>query len=412
MIIHIYDKNLNKIDLLTEYEYCSVEVNVRDIGSFEIQMHMSERYKYLFGKQQYYFMFDFEQFGKITYIGISDEDGETIKIKGVLAKYILQERVVYKTLKFTGRTYEFAGKLISRELIETNDYRRKIENLKIVYIGEDRLKQNTAHITTQVTGGTIWDAITEYLEQDKLCIDLVPVCEDEINITGFELRIWFGNDRTRENNGVHKPVVFSKKYGNVKSATYTKDNSGYRNMVYIAGEGEDADRVWKVIPRTESDRLESGWNLEELWVDARDLQRKQEQDDGTEKDLTEDEYNALLQQRAIEKLKENDKTEEYEATLVERAEQSEFSIGDYVTFYDEELNVEVDAQIMGVTKSVQDNRVIYDYSFLYGGKFKNINNQLYNLKTQLESMSVNVLYKGEKVNVNEMTEDDLDEICV
>ena len=55
---------------------------------------------------------------------------------------------------------------------------------------------------------------------------------------------------------------------------------------------------------------------------------------------------------------------------------------------------------------------IYDYSFLYGSKFNSINNQLYNLKTRLESMSVNVLYKGEKVNVNEMTEDDLDEICV
>ena len=43
MIIHIYDKNLNKIDLLTEYEYCSVEVNVRDIGSFEIDLTKEQK---------------------------------------------------------------------------------------------------------------------------------------------------------------------------------------------------------------------------------------------------------------------------------------------------------------------------------------------------------------------------------
>ena len=94
------------------------------------------------------------------------------------------------------------------------------------------------------------------------------------------------------------------------------------------------------------------------------------------KQLTDTEYEELIKQRANEKAKDNDLSEEYTATVTDITKQytykKDYNIGDFVTIADEELGMEIDAQITNVIITRQDDRNIVDIEFTYGSRIKDI----------------------------------------
>lgn len=400
-MIMILDDTMRIVDILRKYEYSKYEFKAREIGTFTINAMFDKENLYLMDKtKNYYVILDDDVFGVIESVK-RESDSETSKvfaIKGSLALKLLEYRVIKGQVTFKGKSYKYIEELVKQNLIMSDDSNRNIA-LAVEFEDEERLKQVCSIIDKQVTGGSLWDEISEVAEADKLRIILRPNVvvvntEHPKNIDGWTLIIGAGEDRTRHraNNAVSS-VMFSQSLSNIANTDYIVDRSKLRNTVYIAGEGEGTDRKWYNIDVNSDVTFgeRKGWNRRELWVDARDVQS--EQDNVT---LTDAEYEELMKQRADEKAKDNDLSEEYTATVTDITKQytykKDYNIGDFVTIADEELGMEFDAQITNVIVTRQDDREIIDLEFTYGLRIKDVIERSETAIKKVEENNVNVKY--------------------
>lgn len=400
-MIMILDDTMRIVDILRKYEYSQYEYKAREIGKFTINAMLDKENLYLLNRtKNYYVLLDHDVFGVIESVK-RESDSETSRafsIKGSLALKLLEYRVIKGQVTFKGKSYKYIEELVKQNLIMSDDSNRNVA-LKVEFEDEERLKQVCSTIDKQVTGGSLWDEISEVVEADKLRIALRPNVtvtntEHPQNIDGWTLIIGAGEDRTRHraNNAVSS-VIFSQSLSNIANTDYTVDRSKLRNTVYIAGEGEGTDRKWYNIDVnsdvTFGERI--GWNRRELWVDARDIQSEQDS-----KKLTDAEYEELMKQRADEKAKDNDLSEEYTATVTDITKQytykTDYNIGDFVTVADEELGMEIDAQITNVAVTRQDDREIIDLEFTYGSRIKDVIDKSEIAIKKVEENNVNVKY--------------------
>lgn len=400
-MIMILDDTMRIVDILRKYEYSQYEFKAREIGTFTINAMLDKENLYLMDKtKNYYVILDDDVFGVIESVK-RESDSETSKvfvIKGSLALKLLDYRVIKGQVTFKGKSYKYIEELVKQNLIMSDDSNRNIA-LAVEFEDEERLKQVCSIIDKQVTGGSLWDEISEVAEADKLRIILRPNViavntEHHQNIDGWTLIIGAGEDRTRHraNNAVSS-VMLSQSLSNIANTDYIVDRSKLRNTVYIAGEGEGTDRKWYNIDVNSDVTFgeRKGWNRRELWVDARDVQS--EQDNVT---LTDAEYEELMKQRADEKAKDNDLSEEYTATVTDITKQytykKDYNIGDFVTIADEELGMEFDAQITNVIVTRQDDREIIDLEFTYGLRIKDVIERSEAAIKKVEENNVNVKY--------------------
>lgn len=406
-MITILDDTMRIVDVFRKYEYSQYQYKAREIGTFQINAMLDKENLYLMDKtKNFYVLFDDDVFGVIESVK-RESDSETSKvfvIKGSLALKLLEYRVIKGQVTFKGKSYKYIEELVKQNLIMSDDSNRNIA-LSVEFEDEERLKQVCSIIDKQVTGGSLWDEISEVAEADKLRIVLKPNVvvinrENPYNIDGWTLIIGAGEDRTRHRgNKVVSPVVFSQSLSNIANTDYIVDRSKLKNTVYIAGEGEGTDRKWYNIDVNSDVTFgeRKGWNRKELWVDARDIQSEQDN-----KKLTDAEYEELMKQRADEKAKDNDLSEEYTATVTDITKQytykKDYNIGDFVTIADEELGMEFDAQITNVIVTRQDDREIIDLEFTYGLRIKDIVDESKVAMKKIEQTEVNVKYIENSLN--------------
>lgn len=400
-MITILDDTMCIVDILRKYEYSQYQYKAREIGTFQINAMLDKENLYLMDKtKNFYVLFDNDVFGVIESVK-RESDSETSRvftIKGSLALKLLEYRVVKGQLTFKGKSYKYIEELIKQNLIMSDDENRNIA-LAVEFENEERLKQICSTVDKQVTGGSLWDEISEVAEADKLRIALRPNVvvintEHPQNIDGWTLIIGAGEDRTRHRtNKAVSSVVFSQSLSNIANTDYTVDRSKLRNTVYIAGEGEGTDRKWYNIDVNSDVTFgeRKGWNRKELWVDARDIQSEQDN-----KKLTDAEYEELMKQRADEKAKDNDLSEEYTATVTDITKQytykKDYNIGDFVTVADEELGMEINAQITNVTVTRQNDRDIVDIEFTYGSRIQDVTDIIQEVINKVQNNSTTVKY--------------------
>lgn len=125
----------------------------------------------------------------------------------------------------------------------------------------------------QERGGIIkYDArfqyISEILEELSLASGLGwEIVLDPTN-KRFIFKIIEGVDRSF-GNGVNPPVTFSPKFGNVKLISYLDSSINSKNVAYVAGQGEGADRIVQKVAKDGG--TYTGMARREYFIDARDL---------------------------------------------------------------------------------------------------------------------------------------------
>lgn len=372
-MIKILNDDFKVIDILRKYTFAQYEECFREIGSFKINAQITETNLFLLEKKKFYVLFDNDIFGEITKVE-KDSDGEyekTILIEGKMSLILLTRRVINSIIKFKGKTYQLVNELIVQNLTNDETSKRYV-NIDLKYDNEEYLQTISSEVNKQLTGGYVWDNIYDLLEQDKMGIIFNPIVEPtktindiETNITSWEMKISAGVDRRKGNIYNNEAVVFSQSLSNIQRTAYNYETGDYKNVAYVAGEGEGTSRKWYEIYVSDEEKEQKGWKRKELWIDARDIQSE----DG-EKQLTDEEYETLIKQRANEKFPENSEIESYTATIVESNKQfiygKDYFLGDLVTVIDNELGIEIDAQVTKVTISEQGNRKITDTEFTYG----------------------------------------------
>lgn len=372
-MIEILNENFLKIDILRKYTFAQYTNKFREVGTFKINARLVEENLYLLAKQDMYVLFDGRILGKIEDVKKeSDSEFEqTIELSGRLANVLFTKRVVAGTIKFKGNTAQLIKSVIENEITKDKNSNRYID-IDIKYDNESYLNSICSKVEKEITGGYIWDSIQPVMEQDSLGIYFLPIVSTkhknseglDTNISSWELYISAGKNRTKKNRKNETPVVFSQSLSNIARTDYEYNTESYCNVAYVAGEGEGTERKWYEIKRTSEE--EKGWKRNELWVDARDIQSVDEE--GNE--ITKQEYEELIKQRSSEKFTEASKEESYEATITEANKQykygTDYVLGDLVTIVDNELKIEIDAQITEVTRTIEGVREIVDIAFTYG----------------------------------------------
>lgn len=400
-MIDILDANFHIVDILRKYDFAQFEIKAREIGEFQIKVPIEDDVLYLLDKtKQYYVLFNEKYFGKITSVK-RDSDSEyerTIEIKGLMSMALLNQRVIKGTLNFKGKTYQYVRELIYQNITKDVGTERYVD-IGISYENETHLSQICSQIEKQVTGGYVFDEVQTVLEQDSLGIIFNPVVQtasisdNEVSVEEWEMKITHGIDRRMGNTDGNEAIVFSQSLSNINRTTYERNTEKYKSVAYVAGEGEEQDRKWFEVYHSSGDDAKIGWNRNELWVDARDIQSEQ---DGEE--LTEDEYEQQIVNRANEKFADNDTEESYECTVVQDDRryifEEDYDICDWCTVEDDELGITVDAQITGVTISSDggESGDIIDIELTYGKTKVDPINKISKQSQQVENNSNNIKY--------------------
>lgn len=379
-VITVFNKYFERIDILRKYTFMQYTDKFNGVGEFKINAILCDENLYLFDKNEVFFVaFDRAIMGRIDKV-VKDSDSEferTIEITGRMIKYKLQTSVVYKQQIYSGRTAEVVKQLVKNNMCVGSVGDKRYINFEF-NIPSDRLSEMTQINNGQWTGGSVYDAVQPLLQQDKMGFDILPVITERYemgvqapitNIEKWYFNIRFGEDRTKNNQSGNKPIEFSHSLSNLIRSTYEKDMKDYCNVTYVAGEGEGNDRTWievyqDGIKGTDYEWNAVGWLRDELFVDARDLQKTTDN-----KSYTDAEYKEILTQRGKEKLKEHIVFVSYDSTVTNENEKykygRDFYNGDFVTVVDNELGITVDAQITEVTKSREGSREILDITFGY-----------------------------------------------
>ena len=153
--------------------------------------------------------------------------------------------------------------------------------------------------------------------------------------------VYRGTDRSGT-QGFANRVTFSESYNNLNNAVYRETDLLYRNVAYVGGEGQGADRT--IVQIGEG----SGLDLREIFVDAKDI-RKEE--------LTDVEYAAALRTRGEEKLTEAVVSDSFECDTgadVNFRYQSHYELGDLVM-------VKKKAWGIATCKRITEVREVYEY---------------------------------------------------
>lgn len=348
MRMEIINHKFERLGVINKFDMIQYNPKYSGIGSFELSCALNEENKSLIVEDNILWIED-KYAGVIQYIDKSSDN--EIKAKGKLLSVVLNWRTVIKT-------YE-ANKLttgIFEELVRLNfmaDGERKIEGFTFI----NNVTDNTA-IRYQVTGKSLSDIFQPLSETYDIGYEVYLNMEEK----AFEFTLFRGKDLTIGNKDGNKPVIFGTDFNNILKSEYVSDNNNYRNVAYVAGEGEGENRVVVEVKQTES----AGFFRREIVVDARDIQKA-----NSISRMTDEEYNELLQQRGKEKLSEFRKVESYDAELMSDARTGfvygkDYFLGDTVSVVDKNLGVILSAKITEVTVTFAEDGYTVEPTFGFG----------------------------------------------
>ena len=284
MEMYVLNKSFEKIALIDAYESLLWTDRYNKPGEFEIYTPVADfalQYpvadNYLQIKESEHTMVIED-----TTIESNVETGNHIKITGRSLESILDRRIVWAQTDISGNLQNGIKRLLNENIINPTIADRRIPN----FIFEDSDDPEITKLTmeNQYTGDNLLDVIQTLCETNEIGYRIL--LSDEGN---FVFKLYKGIDRSYRQETLPF-VVFKPSFENIINSNYAELNSEAKTITLVAGEGEGASRKTRVVGTG------SGLLRKELYTDARDIQSD---------DLTPAQYNAKLDQRGTEKLKEN-----------------------------------------------------------------------------------------------------------
>lgn len=268
--------------------------------------------------------------------GVIEEINATkdkVKLIGFTLGFWLTNRVTVPPLNTDYDTYYDTAENIMKQLVIKNainpqDFNRKIENLiSGPYQARGELLRfqsrykNLADELESISNlsGLGWDIYLDYTNKK------------------FVFEVFEATNRTAQ-QALVPPVIFSIEYDNIKSREYITSTTEFKNMAYIAGQGEGADRQIEYI----NNNLK-GLDRRELFIDARDI-----------------EENESLVDRGLMKLSEFKTIDNLECEVVANGYREEWELGDKVTVIDREFGYLENSTVLEVTETYEDGEIVIE----------------------------------------------------
>lgn len=255
----------------------------------------------------------------------TDEDGETTYTAyGFELKGILSYRIVWETYNHNLPAADWINGIVQentrgkRRLFTTHSVPAIVcPNLdkQVSYKGLDKAVQDAC-----AAQNTIFGLLLGY---DVTC----DVSE------GFTFSLLEGADRTFESGN---PYLISRDMNNVSNLSFAESSKSTINVVKCGGEDSGTDRKFVTVG---DDSLE-GLCRKEAFNDAREIQSRYKDSDGTEQTLSDEAYSALLTQEAETSLVKDSISVDAESVV--DSEQALLLLGAKITLMDKDFKVRTD----------------------------------------------------------------------
>jgi hypothetical protein len=317
----ILNADFKELGALDDFSSLIWDRKYYETGNFEL--HCSPKYFPLFMGAEYIWSAGLVETGIIQDVSYDKENHDTI-VKGHFLEDILSGRLITDIVTGTKTPEVWAREWITNYCITPADDKRKIAKLSL-----GAMHNLGTPVPVQTRGDDLPSKIRE-IATPQACG--FRILYDYLHDQMYA-EIWQGLDRT-ENQTVHSLAVFSDDEETSSLSTYTRSAGDYRNFAYVAGEGEDADRIIVTVDQT------NGSPRKELWVDARDLQREDNDTDAT--------YKAKLIQRGKEKLAQYPIAESADFSVLTSNSliyREDYDLGDLGTVIDKETGIKYTARV-------------------------------------------------------------------
>lgn len=379
--LRIIDLNFNLIDEITKYQSLQLTRKHHDIGDVELKIN-----RYVKGASELTkdrIIFPLNQLHKVYQIKHReielDENGKETEnwiIKAKSLKSWLTQRLILPPDGKSNDVINDNAETVMKHYVDVCavnpvDAKRKIPSLVIAA----DLKRG--------------DKISRSARFDVLSDEMITI--SQLSGLGWNISVDIKNKRFvfEVVEGVNRvatqrdnpPVIFSPEFNSLKSMGYTESYLDYKNMAYIAGQGEGVDRRVITIGDTAT-----GLDRYELFVDARDVGETNTDDEGNETPRSQQEIETDLTDRGNEKLSEHSQEIYMEGQILTKSPfiyERDWDLGDITTQQNKNWGITMDTRITEVKEIYEAGNpkrieVVFDkdkptFMKLIKRQFKNMN---------------------------------------
>lgn len=386
--LRIIDLNFNLIDEITKYESLQLTRKWHEIGEIELKIN-----RYIRGASELIkdrIIFPNNQLHKVYQIKHReielDENGKETEnwiIKAKPLKSWLSQRLILPPSDKSNDEIKANAETVIKHYVNVCavnplDPNRKILNLVIAtnYNRGDEISRSARF-------DTLSDELTTISQLSGLGWNISVDLQNKQFI--FDVDKGMNLVATQSDN---PPVIFSPEFNSLKSMGYTESYLDYKNMAYVAGQGEGVERRVVTIGDT------TGLDRYELFVDARDVNETESIDttDGDGNPTTEDvprpvaDIEKDLTDRGNEKLSEHSQEIYMEGQILTKSPfvyERDWDLGDMVTIQNKDWGITMDARITEIKEIYEAENpkrieVVFDkdkptFMNLIKRQFKNMN---------------------------------------
>lgn len=325
--IRIFDKNINFIGEVDDFTSLIYTRKWETYGEFEIHLFVN---KIALMKKGNIIMLNNDGYrtGVIEHLEINEEANEEIIVKGYSLDYWLIQRLTVPPTGYSYHSFNTSAEDIMITLVKSNvvdpiDTKRKIPNLIL-----ETSKGKGEKLQFQTRYKVLGDELTKISKASGLGFTIFL----DYKAKKFIFKVLEGKNLTYSQE-VNSPVIFSTEYDNILKQNYTDSNIGYKNVGYVAGQGEGADREIEIL----GNEL-TGFDRREVFIDARDIN-----EDGS------------LADRGKVKLSETSQIINFECEVETSDYKVTWDLGDLVTIVNKKLSIKLDNRVSEVREVYEDS---------------------------------------------------------
>lgn len=296
---------------------------------------------------------------------------KTYVVKGRTLEAYLTTRIVWGTYSASNKyASTIMYDLVDQNCISPSNPDRKIPFLECA--SDDLLGKKVSY---QKTGGELYESLLEISANADLGFDVLfrPLEKKLI----FKVRQGIDRSVMPTSGDSPMPVLLSTDLEDILSSAYYTNSQDVKNVAFVHGEGEGADRKSALSGELDS----SGFSRKELYVDARDLSSEVFDEGGSSTVLTEEEYTQVLNTRGEDKLAERQPVETFAVQVRVSGGQYTYGVdydkGDKVILQDLELGIQAVGRITEACRNYgAKQELLLTFGYAYPTLIRKLKQQL------------------------------------